>query len=98
MAALDYFTGAARGWRDEASARLDVLIARRGNDAERYIAKRLDRTSWGSFERRRWTYIASLLSKRERVVDAPRLERAFIDLGGTSDDDDGEWPEHRVQR
>lgn len=89
MAALDYFTGAARGWRDEASERLDVLIARRGMGAERYIAKRLERTTWGSFERRRWTYIAALLEERERSVGAPRLGRSFIDLGpaGTADDD-----------
>lgn len=89
MAALDYFTGAARGWRDEAGERLDVLIARRGMGAERYIAKRLERTTWGSFERRRWTYIAALLSKRERSVEAPRLGRSFIDLApaGTAGDD-----------
>ncbi|WP_375270863.1 hypothetical protein [Sphingomonas sp.] len=96
MAALDYFTGAARGWRDEAGERLDVLIARRGMGAERYIAKRLERTTWGSFERRRWTYIAALLERRERAVEAPRLERAFIDLRATGDDDDAAWPEHRA--
>ena len=98
MAALDHFTGAARGWREEAGKRLDVLIARRGNDAERYIAKRLERTTWGSFERRRWTYIATLLEQRERVVEAPRLERAFIDLRGSGDHDDAAWPEHRTDR
>lgn len=89
MAALDYFTGASRGWREEANERLDVLVERRGNGAERYIAKRLERTTWGSFERRRWTYIAALLSNRERDVAAPRLGRSFIDLApaGTGDDD-----------
>jgi len=93
MAALDYFTGASRGWRDDAGKRLDVLIARRGNGAERYIAKRLARTTWGSFERRRWSYIAALLTSRERDVAAPRLGRSFIDLtpgdtaAGTADGD-----------
>ena len=96
MAALDYFTGAARGWRDEANERLDVLIARRGNGAERYNATRLERTTWGSFERRRWGYIAALLEQRDRSVEAPRLERAFIDLGASSIGDDAEWPEHRT--
>lgn len=58
---FDYFSGASHAWRRFAQIRLEDILQQRGSSrTEAYIAKRIARSRWGSFERRRWTYIRRL--------------------------------------
>lgn len=68
--AFDYFSGAGHAWRRFAQIRLDDLIDQRGSRTEAYIARRIERSSWGSFERRRWTYILRLFRRGQRHTRA----------------------------
>jgi len=65
--AFDYFSGAGHAWRRFAQIRLEDLLEQRGGERTRaYIAKRIERSGWGSFERRRWTYILRLFNQGQR--------------------------------
>jgi hypothetical protein len=66
MLAFDYFSGAGHAWRRFAQIRLDDLLDQRGSRTDAYIAKRIARSGWGSFERRRWKYIRHLLRRGQR--------------------------------
>jgi len=62
--AFDHFSGAGHAWRRFAQIRLEDLLDHRGRERTRaYIAKRIARSSWGSFERRRWKYIERLFAQ-----------------------------------
>lgn len=62
---FDYFSGAGHAWRRFAQIRLEDLIEQRGSRTEAYIAKRIARSRWGSFERRRWSYIRRLFRNNQ---------------------------------
>lgn len=65
--AFDYFSGAGHAWRRFAQIRLEDLIEQRGTTrTQAYIAKRIARSGWGSFERRRWKYILHLFRRGQQ--------------------------------
>lgn len=61
MKRFNYFSGASDRWRTDAKTRARRVISQHGDDALGYVQKRIDRSKFGTFERRRWTYIRKLL-------------------------------------
>jgi hypothetical protein len=61
MRRFDYFSGASERWRVDAKARARRVIVEHADDPLGYVQKRLARTSFGTFERRRWTFIQKVL-------------------------------------
>jgi hypothetical protein len=61
MRRLDYFSGASERWRVDAKVRARRVIVEHAEDPLGYVRKRLDRSRFGTFERRRWTFIQKVL-------------------------------------
>lgn len=64
MTKLDYFTSASERWRTDAAQRARLIMSQRPVDALAYADKRMRLANLGSFERRRWRYIKSLLASK----------------------------------
>lgn len=62
---FDWFSRAEHGWMMEAERRLAIVLQEHGAEARAYIEKRIARSAWGSFERRRWRYMRSLLKQKQ---------------------------------
>lgn len=60
---FDYFAGAPAGWRTEAKIRARRVFGEQREDPLSYVEMRLARARFGSFEKRRWTYIRRLLEQ-----------------------------------
>ena len=61
MARWDYFTGASERWRTDAKVRARRVIGEHADDPVAYADKRLKMSAFGSFQRRRWSYIRRLV-------------------------------------
>ncbi|OWK32582.1 hypothetical protein SPMU_09170 [Sphingomonas mucosissima] len=79
---FDYFTGATSGWRTEAKIRARRVMGEQVDDPIGYVDKRLTLVRVGSFERRRWAYIRTLVvrfvaeeEQRLRPARRPRSAR-----------------------
>jgi hypothetical protein len=65
---LDWFSRAEAGWKMEAQRRFTIVLQEHGREANAYIEKRIARSAWGSFERRRWRYIRALLKQKQPLA------------------------------
>lgn len=61
MRGWDHFSGASERWRADARIRARRVLGEHASDPAGYAQKRIDRSRFGTFERRRWTYIRKLL-------------------------------------
>ncbi|MCC2979056.1 MULTISPECIES: hypothetical protein [unclassified Sphingomonas] len=58
---FDHFAGAQSGWRIEAKIRARRVMGEQPDDPLGYVDRRLARTRFASFERRRWKHIRTLV-------------------------------------
>lgn len=58
---FDYFAGATSGWRTEAKIRARRVMGEQVDDPIGYVDRRLSLVRFGSFERRRWAFIRTLV-------------------------------------
>ncbi|WBH16728.1 hypothetical protein [Sphingomonas radiodurans] len=63
MPRLDYFTGASERWQTDARVRARRVLGEHADDPIGYAQKRIDRSRFGTFERRRWVFIRKVLVK-----------------------------------
>jgi hypothetical protein len=67
MSRWDHFSAAGERWRADAAMRMRRVLTDHPHDAEAYINKRIAFAKFGTFERRRWKYIKTLISRQLRT-------------------------------